>query len=97
MKCLFSLSSAPFCRNLFGFYDASHGHRKRALCNGFSGKLLSAKRKNFQEMHFKPLNQAAMTEICIGKTKWGWRDKGEKGYGHRWKYTKGLYENVETE
>lgn len=29
-------------------------------------------------MHFKPLNQAAMTEICICKTKWYRQDKEEK-------------------
>ena len=34
----------------------------------FFWKITLRRRKNFAEMHFKPANQAAMTELCIGKT-----------------------------
>lgn len=65
---IFPLLRSLVVGTVCGFYDAPHSHRPIALCDGFSEKLLSTGGRIFTEMHFKPANQAAMTELCIGKT-----------------------------
>jgi hypothetical protein len=54
-----SLSSVLLAVTDLGFYR----------CGGFCCQLRSARRKNLQEIHFKPPPSGAMADLCISKTK----------------------------
>jgi hypothetical protein len=64
-----SLSSVLLAVTDFGFYRCGGSAIGKASCGGFCCQLRSARRKNLQEIHFKPPPSGAMDDLCISKTK----------------------------
>ena len=67
MYLFFSLCSAPYCRNRFGFYGAGKA-AGGAIPDVFSGELLLPARKNLPEMHFKTEGTGTAAYIRTDKT-----------------------------
>ena len=88
-----SLSFSPllgsfFCLNRLGFYGCGTRLPEQLHTTAFPANYTFAERKNLQEIHFKPVNQARQQTFASDKTKRKWQERGRKS--SEWNGYKGI-------
>ena len=76
----FPLLGSFFCLNRLGFYGCGTRLPEQLHTTAFPANYTFAERKNLQEIHFKPPDQARQQTFASDKTNW----RGQEWAGKRY-------------